>query len=326
VARAHLDRLDIRIVRELTQSRTVWPARPGLIASYRQIARAVGVSPGTIRNRVGHLTRSGVLRGIAVYANLTLLGLRSGSYAVEVSPSLRKSEVIDRLSRIPGLVFFENFRGSLLGIGVAYAADRDLEKTLAQIDAVAQSPRGMFSRVTHPPCSVELTQPEWQLLSRLMSGGFRSYGQLARELRASIRTLKRRIAKLDRSGALLTFPQLDYTAITGAVAAGLLVTFRDTPSKEDAKVRVRQLLDDWTTFIGGWEDFEFYRLFLPNVAKAAEVGESVRAVPGVGFFRVEFVDGLIDQLGTLKVYVDRHIDATSRVPAKRLPPRSRPAH
>lgn len=307
MARAHLDRFDIRIVRELTQSRTVWPARPGLIASYRQIARTVGASPGTVRNRVGHMTRSGVLRGFAVYANLNLLGLRSGSYAVEVSPSLRKSEVIDRLARIDGLVFFENFRGGLLGIGIAYAPDQNVEVMLARIDAVAHSPRGMFSRVTHPPCSVELTQPEWMLLSRLMSGSFRSYGQLARELRTSIRTLKRRLAKLDRSGALLTFPQLDYSALTGVVAAGLLVTFRDSPAKEDAKLKVRQLLDDWTTFVGGWEDFEFYRLFLPNVAKAAEVGETVRGIPGVGYVRIEFVDGLIDQLGKLKVHVDRHI-------------------
>jgi DNA-binding Lrp family transcriptional regulator len=311
---APLDRLDIRIVRELTQSRTVWPAKPGLIASYRQIARTMGVSPGTVRNRVGQLTRSGVLRGFAVYANLNLLGLRAGSYAVEVSPSLRKSEVLARLARVDGLVFFENFRGSLLGIGIAYAPDQDVGDTLARIDAVAQSPRGMFSRVNHPPCSVALTQAEWKLVSRLMAGGFRTYGQLARELRTSVRTLKRRLARLDRSAALLSFPQLDYAAITGVVAAGLLVTFREGPAKEGARGRVRQLLDDWTTFVGGWEDFEFYRLFLPNVAKATEVGETIRAIPGVGLVRLEFVEGLIDQLHTLKVHVDQHI--TDAAPAK----------
>jgi len=307
-----MDRLDIRIVRELTQSRTVWPARPGLIASYRQVARTVGVSPGTIRNRVVQLTRSGVLRGFSVYANLNLLGLRSGSYAVEVSPSLRKSDVIKQLSKIDGLVFFENFRGTLLGIGIAYSPDQPIEKKLTEIDLVARSPRGLFSRVIHPPCSAELNQPEWRLVSRLMAGSFRSYGQLARELRISLRTLRRRLAKLDESGALLSFPRLDYAAISGAVATGLLVTFREGPEKPEVKTRVRQFLDDWTTFVGGWEDFEFYRLFLPNVAKATEVAEAVRAMPGVAFVRVEFVDGLVDQLETLKVYVDRHIVGESR--------------
>jgi DNA-binding Lrp family transcriptional regulator len=311
-----MDKIDIHIVRELTQSRTVWPARPGLIASYRHVARTLGVSPGTVRNRVQQLVRSGFLRGISVYANLNLLGLRSGSYAVEVDPSLRKSEVIDRLSRIEGLVFFENFRGGLLGIGIAYDPGQDVEALLNRIDRVAGASRGMFSRVTHPPCTATLTQPEWRLLSRLMSGGFRTYGVLAKEMGVSTRTLKRQLAKLDRSGALLTFPRLDYSAIGGAVATGLLVSFVPGPSSEDSKAEVRRLLDDWTSFVGGWEEFEFYRLFLPNVTKATEVMETVRRVPGVAFARIEFVDGLIDRLETLRSYVDLHIEGPRAAPAR----------
>jgi DNA-binding Lrp family transcriptional regulator len=308
----YLDRLDIRIVRELSQSHTVWPARPGLIASYRQIARALGVSPGTVRTRVGRLIRSRFLNGITVYANPNLLGLMGGSYAVEVSPSLRKSEVMDRIAQIEGVVFFENFRGDLLGIGLTYEDEGVLEQKLSRIDEVARSNRGMFTRMTHPPCTARLTQPEWKLVSRLMAGSFHTYAHLAGDLGISVRTLKRRLARLDRSGAVLTFPKMDFRALAGGVATDLLVSFDDQPSKAEAQAKVQRLVEDWMIFAGVGETFEFYRLILPNVSRATELADQVGRLPGVRYVRVEFVDALVDRLGSLRQYVDRHLVTPSK--------------
>jgi DNA-binding Lrp family transcriptional regulator len=309
MARSQLDRLDIRIVRELSQSHTVWPARPGLIATYRHISRTLGVSPGTVRNRVGQMIRSGFLHGITVYANPNLLGLLGGSYAVEVSSSLGKAAVIDHLAEVEGVVFFENFRGNLLGIGLVYENDNALEQKLAHIDRIARSNRGMFTRVSHPPCTATLTGPEWKLVSRLMAGSFQTYEHLARELEISVRTLKRRLARLDRSQAVLTFPKMDFRAIAGGVAADLLVSFGDPASKAEAHTRVAGLVDDWVIFAGVWEQFETYRMILPNVSKATELADEVGHLPGVGNVRMEFVNGLVDRLASLGPYVDRHIAA-----------------
>jgi DNA-binding Lrp family transcriptional regulator len=312
MVRSHLDRVDIRILRELSQSHTVWPARPGLIASYRQIARALGISPGTVRNRVGQLIRSGFLQGVSVYANPNVLGLLGGSYAIQVSPAMKKTQVIDRLARVDGVVFFENLRGSLLGIGFTYHDADDLEEKLSQIDRLAHSTRGMFSRVMHPPCSVSLTPPEWALVSRLMAGSFRTYSHLAGDLGVSVRTLKRRLAKLDRSGAVLTFPKMDLRAIAGGVAADLLVSYHDEPTKSEAQAKVRLLVDDWMIFAGPWEDFESYRLILPNVSRATELAEAVGQLPGVAHAQLELVDGLVDNFERLRHYVDRHVMAGRR--------------
>jgi DNA-binding Lrp family transcriptional regulator len=277
------------------------------MASDRQIARTLGVSPGTVRNRVGRLIRSSFLQGISVYGNPHLLGLLGGSYAVVVSPSQRKTDVTDRLARIEGLVFFENFRRSLLGIGMTYENEGALEQKRFRIDQVARSSCGIFTRVTHPPCAVRWTRPERKLVSRLMAGSFRTYEHLAGDPAISVRTLKRRLARLDRSGAVLTFPMMDFRAITGGVAADLLVSFDERPSKGAKQTRVLHLVEDWTIFAGVWETYDFYRLILPNVARATELAEQVGHLAGVRSARVEFVEGRVDWLETPRLYVDRYL-------------------
>ncbi|HEV2317472.1 MAG TPA: hypothetical protein VGV89_07865 [Thermoplasmata archaeon] len=310
-----MDRLDIRILRELFQGQTIWPARPGLLASYRQVARSLGASPGTVRNRIQRWIRSGFLQGHAVYVNPKLLGLLSGSYAIEVSPALRKRDVIEALGELDGVVFFENFRGNLLGLGVTYRDEASLAVLLDRVDQIARSERGVFSRVQHPPLAIVLTRPEWALISRLMSGDFQTYPQLARELRISVRTLKRRAARLARSGAVLSYPRIDYRALEGGVTAELLLSFASPDTRPSAERTVRERLDDWSIFAGVWEEFDIFRLILPNVTIASELAEEVGRIEGVRFARLEFVDGLIDRFEKLRSHLDVVL-AQPRPPSK----------
>jgi DNA-binding Lrp family transcriptional regulator len=300
-----MDQLDIRILRELMQGRTLWPARPGLTSSYRFLAKQLGVSPGTVRNRIVEMNRTGVLNGTGIYPNVNLLDLRSGSYTIEVAEDLRKSDVLDRLATVDGVVFFENFRGRLLGMGLTYPEEEKLDALLDRIDRVAHANRGSFTRVRHPPFSGTLLAAEWELLDRLLTGTFRTYTQLGRELRISPRTLNRRLRKLVESGAVLTFPRIDLHALRGGVAADLLVSYADPSTKAESQRRIRARVDDWLFFAGVWEEFEVYRLILPNVGVATELGEEVARLPGIRTHRVELLDSLIDRLDRLRPYVAR---------------------
>jgi DNA-binding Lrp family transcriptional regulator len=313
-----MDRLDIRIVRELMQAHTLWPARPGLISSYRYIARQLGVSPGTVRNRIREMLRTGFLQGTIVFANPSLLGLLSGSYAIEVPSDHPKAEVVDRLGRIERVVFFEDFRGPLLGIGLVYEDERTLERLLARIRRVSGAAHGMFSRVEQPPSAASLlSAPEWELVVRLMQGPFRTYSQLARELRTSVRTLKRRLAKLVRAGAVLTFPRLDYRALSGGVTVGMLVDFAEPPARAAAEARTLHLVEDRMTYLGAWESFQFYRLILPNVALATDLARDVERIPGVRSVRVELVNALVYRLDVLRPFAERRAAALA---ARKEPP------
>ena len=303
-----MDHLDIRILRQLSQAHTVWPAKPGLVSSYRGIARQLGASPGTVRNRIRGMVRTGFLREMQVYVNPTVLGLSSGSYAVEVPPDRSKAGVIDRLGQVEGVVFFENFHGTLLGIGLTYPDDHGLQRTLAQIDGIVGS-TGVFSRVEHPPSSASLAPSEWTLVARLMRGRFLTYPQLARENGLSVRTLKRRLARLVAVGAILTFPRMDYRALLGGVTADLLVSYGDAGARPETRSRILRRVEEWLIFAGVWEDFEVYRLILPNVPLATHLAEEVGRMEEVRLVRAELVDGVADHFDGLRSRVEQRAAA-----------------
>src|SRR5579862_4891774 len=132
-----MDALDIAILRELSQSNTMLPGRVGLEASYWEMARKIGYSRGTVRNRVKKLYASGVLRGSSVYLNPSLLGLSGASFAFDVSPSRQKSEVIEQLKLIDSIHTVHNFRGSLIGIHLVYENEADLKKQIEKLHEVS---------------------------------------------------------------------------------------------------------------------------------------------------------------------------------------------
>lgn len=315
-----MDRTDIRILRELMQAHTVWPARPGPVASYREIARKLRSNPGTIRNRIARMIRSGFLRGVAFYVNPSLLGFRTCSYAVEVAPGLSKADVMKRIVNLEGVVFLEVYRGPLLGLGIAYDSERSLRSTLARVDKLAGCPRGLWTAVVHPPAPSSLTRPEWTLALRLMSGGFQSYGQLAHEMGVPTRTLRRRLAKLGNSGALLSFPRLDFSAVSGTIAAELLVQFGEPSQRAEVESRISALVQDYTVYVGSWESFNIYRLFLPRVSLVTDLSQQVGRMPGVVAARGEFVDDLEEHLGKFKGYAERALASVPEKTARRVVP------
>jgi len=313
VGPSHMDELDTRILRELTQATGVFPARAGFRASNRAIARALHVSPGTVRNRIHRMSAAGVLTGSSVYANPNLLGLESAAYAVEVSPGRKKGEVVDRLRGLEEIYFIQNFRGNFLGLAFVFSDEPSRAKTVEEIHQITGARGGVFSRVHHPPCSVGLAPPEWRVLSRLTRGSFSTYAALARELGASTRTIKRRVAKLVRSRAILSVPTLNYRALSGCVPVDLVVAFTSPAARHEAERKILALVGNRMIFAGMWSDFGLFSLLLPSVSTATRLADEVPRVPGVRTALVEIVEDHIDQVGALHRYVDRRWTA-SQVP------------
>ncbi|HTT16806.1 MAG TPA: HTH domain-containing protein [Thermoplasmata archaeon] len=302
------DGLDIRILRELTQAQTVLPATPGLRASLRTIAATLGVAPGTVRNRLGRMYTTGVLRGSSVYANPSLLGLRAAAFALEVASRKHKDEVVARLLAIPGAFFLQNFRGPLVGIAVVHEDDRALESLLQEIRRIAGARPVLRTSVPYPPCTASLGRTDWRLLLRLTEGSFASYQELARELRVSVRTLKRSIARLTTGGAIFSVPTMDYRALTGCVPADLLATYTSGTARAEAEREILATVDAWLVYAGVWPEFGLYSLILPRVSSASDVADAVRRLPGVRSARMEFVEDHIDRAAALADHVRRRAE------------------
>jgi len=85
-------------------------------ASYRQIARDVGVSEGTVRSRVGRLQRSGVLR-ILAFADPSKLGGAVLALVLVTAESEHQDAIVEALTAMPEVAYVS----SLIGRADIYA-------------------------------------------------------------------------------------------------------------------------------------------------------------------------------------------------------------
>jgi Lrp/AsnC family transcriptional regulator, regulator for asnA, asnC and gidA len=79
-------------------------------ASYRQIARDVGVSEGTVRSRVGRLQRSGVLR-ILAFVDPSKLGGAVLALMFVTADSEHHDAVVDVLTALPEVAYVSSLIG-----------------------------------------------------------------------------------------------------------------------------------------------------------------------------------------------------------------------
>jgi DNA-binding Lrp family transcriptional regulator len=299
-----VDKLDIVIIREMSQAQLMVPARVGLRSSYRDMAKKLESSPGTIRNRVLKMYSSGILGGSSIYVNPNLIGLKGGTYAVDVSPKLSKPEVLEKLKSLRNTLFIHDFRGGLVGFAFVYEPEKGMDETVAEFNRIcgAEKDRGIVSEVDYPPCSIAASDAEWRLISRLSGGSFDSYSQLARELKVSVRTLKRRLTKLNSERAILSVPTLNYRAIRGGLPADVIVVFLSPASRAEAEKKILQLVGDYMVFAGIAREYIVYNLVLPNISTLSDIISSIGKIEGLTL-RAEIVEEHIDVTKHLGVYM-----------------------
>jgi DNA-binding Lrp family transcriptional regulator len=307
-----LDRLDISIIRELTQAQSILPARPGVKPSYREVARKIHASPGTVRNRIYSMYSDGVVKGSTVYVNPNLLGLSVGAFAADVSASESKQAVVERLKLVEGVLFIQDFHGTLVGIAFVCEDLRAIQKRLSLFKSIIGGDNGLFSRVPYPPCPTDLTKREWGLVARLSRGSFDTFASLARELGVTTVTLRRGIAKLVASRAILSVPTMDYQSIRGSVPADAIVRYTTPQARREAEGKVLQLVSDSLIYAGIWDEFGMYSMVLPNLASVKVLGSAIRKFSGVESARVELVDEHIDIASGLGEYVERRLGGSRK--------------
>lgn len=298
-----MDRLDVAIIRELTQAGLVLPARPGVAPSNREISRKLGVPPGTVRYRIKRMYRAGVINGSSVFPNPNLIGTKEGAFTVDVSPLLHKPEVIRKMKQMDGVSFIHDFVGSLLWAVFVYEDEMALSSKLEQLRELAGA-EGTFSRVPFPPCRAPLTRPEVSLVLDISVHGMDSYGAMAERLGISVRTLQRRLSKLVRAAAIVSVPRVEYKAIRGSVPADLVVLFSDLESATKSQREILSMVGDSVILAALWDRIGMCSLVLPDVAGVTALVETVKQVEGVVTARVEIVKDHIDQSMRLDAYTE----------------------
>lgn len=273
-----MDKIDIAIIRELTQAGLILPGRPGFEPSYREVSKKLGITLGTVRNRINKLYSSGVLKGSSKFPNPNLLGLSVGAYTIEVSSELKK-EVFEKLKLVDGVFSAHDFIGGRAWIVFAFKNEEDLDRKLRLFTETGA--HGVLTKIPFPPCQQSVSRAEAELILKLSNENFSDLAELAKEMSTPVRTLKRRLAKIVRENMILSLPIVDYTAISECLPIDILVFFKDSEARKEGEPRVIGIVKDYMILAALWDVVGMCSLILPSVALASEISDKLAKIDGV---------------------------------------------
>ena len=283
-----MDKLDIAILRELTQGGLILPGRPGFTPSYREVSKKLRIPFGTVRNRINTMYKLGVLNGSSLFPNPNLLKFKAGAYTMDIPPELDKAEVFHKLRSVEGFLSAHDFLGSKAWVTFVFRDEQELERKLVFLKKLA-GPVGTFSRIPFPPCSDSLTESEAQLILQVSTNGLASYAELRRSMKIPARTLKRRISKLAKENMILSIPKVDYKAIAGSIPGDLLIFFENYTTRAKAEPKVVELVKDYLVLAALFDVVGMCSLILPNAVLLKELAEKVKQIEGVKQASAEIV-------------------------------------
>lgn len=195
------------------------------------LAKRLGVEPETVKAHLARLEAAGFVRFYQVYPNFGHLGLRSSGYLFRVQDDDRKAQAIERVQHIDGLVEVHNFLGAEMCVEVTYQAEHDLSKKLRLLEDFTGdgNPRLFYDR-DKPTVRRPLGHLDWRILKALRYRARRPLAEVADDVGASVRTIRRRFDRMLKEGSMFIVPAVDPSKAPGTVLFELL--FYTTPDAD----------------------------------------------------------------------------------------------
>jgi DNA-binding Lrp family transcriptional regulator len=239
-----MDPLDLKILRTMGV-RPYGPKPRGLDAlKVGRVAKVLGVEPETVRSRLAKMEETGFLRGYQVYPNLNHLGLAAAAYVVRVPDEDKKVDAVTKVALIDGLSEVHNFLGAELCIDVAFQGPSDLSRKLKLLSEITgdRAPERFYDREM-PEVRRPLTRLDWRILRALRNRATRPLSEVAEEVGASVKTVRRRHTAMAHEGSFFAVPAVDASRAPGMILYDLL--FYTAPGATDRAVpRILELLRD----------------------------------------------------------------------------------
>lgn len=302
-----MDELDIGILRELTHGTHVGLAWGELRFSYGPVAKRLGVTSQTVRERVEKMLHSGFLRPFPVQVNPGLLGLSMGALAINRAQHGSKRDLMEKLSLIDGVILVATHVGNHVGLTFYYEDSARLEKKIKLIARICGTNDIEFTKIPYPNCGVELSKRDWEIIAALQRARARSAKEVAQELAISTRTLKRRVRRMMDGMAISTLISSDANAIRGAIIGNLIVKYDPEADRADTDRTLLAALDSKLIYAGLWTGFSLFAVVLPSIPSAAKVLSRVKEIYGVADAKIELLEDRLENYSTLNEYVERKL-------------------
>jgi DNA-binding Lrp family transcriptional regulator len=292
-ASERLDKLDLRIMKVMLAGNGIPPGVPVMRKSFRSMAKDLRVDQGTIRSRMKKLRDQGTLKGWYLGISPALTGDSVVHAWLEVEHESDKSRLIDELVSVPGVERACNYLGPRISAVLLYREQKDLELSLKCIAISTRS-----NKLFHAPGAPgvphqEIDESDAAIIQSLREDPWKPYAAVAKELRFSAKTVKRRATRLFESGGMYVVPDLDLKTLQGAIPAELVVSYRSDELKAEATERIASHLTGELIFshVSGLRGY--FALAVPNVSMVEAIGRWVGQQSGVLGVHMEVLQDVV---------------------------------
>ncbi len=215
---APLDEIDIAIIRTMgVQPYGVRP-KDGACLSTRYVAKALGIAPETVRERLKAMEKIGVISGYGLIPNMQLFGLQMSQHFLYLKESQRPAQVAESLRHMEGLVGLYTFTTPVVVAIVAYRSAGDLTRKLRLLEGLAGGARVVkLNDVPVPVLNRPLSHLDWRIIQALSGNARKPLSKVAKELRVNPRTVKRRYGRMAAEGCFFPMPLIDPDPVPGII-------------------------------------------------------------------------------------------------------------
>ena len=299
-----LDKAYSSVMRELWGSPIQWNTKK----SYLEVARKLGIDEETVRNRVKRLKESGFLLGWRLVPNPTLLARVSTSILLGFDDQASKERAISRLTEVEGVINIVSIYEKGLTLALF---DDDKRSASKQVVTVGMSE----DPLTTPspglaPSRFRMTQLDWEIARLLLRDADKTMTEVAKQVRVSARTVKRRLNQMMKESAVFIMPIVDLRKAEG-ISYQLLVQSEEGKSSEVNKLvatRIDNLVFRASDSKGGL----IFGFTGANVAEGIEVLNWVKQQPSVKSAKVNIVERIVHVYDWLEGEVERHVKKEQR--------------
>jgi DNA-binding Lrp family transcriptional regulator len=288
-------------MRELWGSPDIWNTKK----SYVEIAAKLGVDEETVRNRVKRLRDSGFLLGYRLVPNPDLLGRTFASLRIEFKDRESKQAAIPLLFKVEGVMNIGSTYDKSVLVTLFADQDQDFSKLLTALGVEAEiSPvPGLGLRTTN----FRMTGLDWEIVSLLLRDAERKLDEIAKQLKVSTRTVKRRLNMMMKENAIFTMPMVDLRKTEGISYQLRVVSERDKKAEVEESVVAK--IGDVVFRASDSENGSVFGFTGANVAEGSDILEWVQQQPAVKSASMTIAERVVQVFDWIETEVERQLRA-----------------
>ncbi|HVL88425.1 MAG TPA: Lrp/AsnC family transcriptional regulator [Candidatus Thermoplasmatota archaeon] len=301
-----MDAVDIRILRAMGPFPYAPRANGSDALRPARIAREVGLSPETVRDRIARMEGTGVIAGYEIVPNLRHLGLSADAFLIRPPDEPHRERLRNSLGLVEGLLEVTYFLGTEACVDLSFQTPGQRATRLRALAEASGDPSPLpFLGWRMPAVERSLSHLDWRIVRALRGRAKRSLVEVAEELGVGYRTVKRHYDRMAEEGSFFVKPLLNPAAEPGVVPFVLLFFFED-PADRQAPGRILRALDEHVVFAhppaslqAGNFDVLVFASSAMDVERLRQKGAAVPGVTRVQALVLTDVDSRMDWIDEL---------------------------